>query len=172
MEERRQYLSANCASHRQDASTEKRYEAEDKRLSQRLTKESFLVDHKRRLLYCWNHKASYIDHAPCLFTFIISSRLPPAFGCGSSQSWGQGKVQKWSTINQAKYDKWWLCDVWLRFVSSCVVLTRENPGVQDQGSNGAAQRRRAVEGGQGIHKHPAGQVDTSSIERIFPQMPV
>ena len=61
MEERRQQLSAICASasRRQDESNEKRFEAGDQRFNQDLTKESFLVDHNRRLLYCWNHKASY-----------------------------------------------------------------------------------------------------------------
>ena len=67
MQERREQLSAACAaSRRQDAlnekryeaGEEKRYEADDKRLNQDLKKESFLVDHNRRLLYCWNHKAS------------------------------------------------------------------------------------------------------------------
>ena len=59
IEERRHHLSATCAaSRREDESNEKRYEAGDKRLNQVLTKESFLVDHNRRLLYCWNHKAS------------------------------------------------------------------------------------------------------------------
>ena len=60
MKERREHLSATCtASRRQDALNKKRYEASDKRLNQDLKKESFLVDHNRRLLYCWNHKASY-----------------------------------------------------------------------------------------------------------------
>ena len=59
MQERREHLSATCAaSRRQDALNEKRYEAGDERLNQDLKKESFLVDHNRRLLYCWNHKAS------------------------------------------------------------------------------------------------------------------
>ena len=59
MKERREHLSAACAaSRRQDESNEKRYEAGDERLNQGLKKESFLVDHNRRLLYCWNHKAS------------------------------------------------------------------------------------------------------------------
>ena len=74
MKERREQLSATCAaSRRKDALKEKRYEAGDekryepddkryeagdKRLNQDLKKESFLVDHNRRLLYCWNHKAS------------------------------------------------------------------------------------------------------------------
>ena len=59
MKERREHLSATCAaSRRQEKSNEKRYEAGDERLNQGLKKESFLVDHNRRLLYCWNHKAS------------------------------------------------------------------------------------------------------------------
>ena len=75
MKERREQLSAACtASRRKDALKEKRYEAGeekryeagdkkryeagDERLNQDLKKESFLVDHNRRLLYCWNHKAS------------------------------------------------------------------------------------------------------------------
>ena len=59
MKERREQLSAACtASRRQDPLNEKRYEAGNKRLNQDLKKESFLVDHNRRLIYCWNHKAS------------------------------------------------------------------------------------------------------------------
>jgi len=58
MQERRQHLSRTCASHRQGESDQKRYEAGDKRLSQSLKKDSFLVDHKRRLIYCWNHKVA------------------------------------------------------------------------------------------------------------------
>ena len=75
MEERRQQLSATCAaaSLRQDESNEKRFEAGDQRFNQDLTKESFLVDHNRRLLYCWNHKASYWP--PCVFTFVVSGCL-------------------------------------------------------------------------------------------------
>ena len=91
MQERRQHLSRTCASHRQGESDQKRYEAGDKRLSQSLKKDSFLVDHKRRLIYCWNHKVLPIDER----FHCLSSRLPPVFGCGSSQSWEQGKVQKW-----------------------------------------------------------------------------
>ena len=59
MKERREHLSATCAASRREVeSNEKRYKSDDKRLNQVLTKESFLVDHNRRLLYCWNHKAS------------------------------------------------------------------------------------------------------------------
>ena len=58
MQERRRHLSTACVSQRKERSDQKRYEAEDQRMSQSLKKESFLVDHKRRLLYCWNHKVN------------------------------------------------------------------------------------------------------------------
>ena len=58
MQERRRHLSTACVFQRKERSDQKRYEAEDQRMSQSLKKESFLVDHKRRLLYCWNHKVN------------------------------------------------------------------------------------------------------------------
>ena len=69
MQERRQHLSRTCASQRQGESDQKRYEAGDKRLSQSLKKESFLVDHKRRLIYCWNHKVLLAIASD--FTFLV-----------------------------------------------------------------------------------------------------
>ena len=56
MKERRQRLSSNCASHVKGKPGQDKFEAWDRRLSQDLKRDSFLVDHKRKLLYCWNHK--------------------------------------------------------------------------------------------------------------------
>ena len=56
MKERRQRLSSICASHVKGKPDPDKFEAWDQRLSQDLKRDSFLVDHKRRLLYCWNHK--------------------------------------------------------------------------------------------------------------------
>ena len=110
MQERRRHLSTACVSQRKERSDQKRYEAEDQRMSQSLKKESFLVDHKRRLLYCWNHKVNNNNNNnKNLLHWTISSihfliyRLHPAFGCGSSQSWEQGRAQKLWTTSQAKY---------------------------------------------------------------------
>ena len=56
MKERRQRLSSICASHVKGKPGPDKFEAWDQRLSQDLKRDSFLVDHKRKLLYCWNHK--------------------------------------------------------------------------------------------------------------------
>ena len=56
MKERRQRLSLICASNLKGKPDPVKFEAWDQRLSQDLKRDSFLVDHKRRLLYCWNHK--------------------------------------------------------------------------------------------------------------------
>ena len=146
MEERRQQLSATCAaaSLRQDESNEKRFEAGDQRFNQDLTKESFLVDHNRRLLYCWNHKASYWP--PCVFTFVVSGclqLLDVAFHkTGNRKGSRSGQPPARTSMKNV-----------LRH------MTRK-AGVQDQRWNGSSLRRGAVASRKGIHEHPAGQVVT------------
>ena len=54
--DRRQHLNSICASHVKGTPDPSRFDAWDQRLSQDLKTNSFLVDHKRRLLYCYNHK--------------------------------------------------------------------------------------------------------------------
>ena len=89
--ERRQHLNSICASHVKGTPDPSRFDAWDQRLSQDLKTNSFLVDHKRRLLYCYNHKVKpaetkmfsripLINHLSnvCLWLLMFAqfSRLP------------------------------------------------------------------------------------------------
>ena len=95
MKDRRQRLSSICSSHLKGEPGTDKFEAWDQRLSQDLKRDSFLVDHKRKLLYCWNHKViimlsvsgvPLINHLSNFWPHVLPRTRPPNRPCQKSRS--------------------------------------------------------------------------------------
>ena len=79
--------------------SKKEYNSAEPGLRQKVTHSSFLIDHTRRVMYCWNHKVS-LDRK---YWSQSSGRLPQVSGCGFSQRWVLGSSQRWDANSSKNF---------------------------------------------------------------------